>query len=489
MSAPLPTTPQSFAELFAALQACSSIAAQPIGDAQQQVDYASLAGYLRAIDQHLTAQNVLADDCVAFESENTTASLLVLLALLCRGQHLLIVPPQGNPLKEPGFKPAIPAFCNAHLTVSSITADTLSVDKILPLINRYHNTDFSVAAYQRLPMQHQRLLLLRTSGSMGDAKLVCFSHEKLLGNASNCVPRFALTAASRVSIAVPIFHQYGLSAALIPSLLAGAAIDLQANTNLLRFIAHAKRFVPDTVYLNPTLITMLLGRRNSTLTFARTISAGAPLAIPLYADYTARFGPITNLYGSTEMGAVATATPAGDAADSAMQFTPLSGVDMQINPQDSALHCVHPYPFEGYLDSQGQALPTQACPYDTGDVAEPLDNGGFKLLGRQKDSFNRNGFLVRFADVENALLATGEVEQAVVLTSQQETVRGQKLYAFCVPKNLQAEQSINNQTIRQACFTLLPKYAVPDEVILQKTFPLAPSGKIDRQFFQQYISA
>ncbi len=487
--------PLCFSKLLHGLSHSDEVNHHLLSDAQTQVYYRDLLDYFSRIESFLREQNIAPDDCVAFECHNTVAAIVVLLALFDRGQHLLLLPPQGNTLKEPGFKPEVPAFCKAHLTVFSSQQEQaasaeISPENITSLISVDSHVLFDTEAYHRLPLNGQRLLLLRTSGSMGDAKIVRFSHEKLLGNAINCVERFALNTESRVTIAVPVFHLYGLAAGLIPSLLAGASLNVQDNTNILRFMAHERRFKPNIVYLNPTLAIMLLkGRRNSK-PFIQTISAGAALPEKVYHDYRERFGPFTNLYGSTELGAAATTIMQHDMQydkNRPNRLMPMSGVKMTVDSTNNTLHCLHPCGFDGYLNSQGQSLAVETSPYSTGDVAKILEGGEFELLGRQNDSTNRDGFLVRFADIENALLQTGEVEQAIVIHGSKETPRGQKLHAFCIAKK-SSSNPITSQTIRQACFSLLPKYAVPDDITLWRTFPLSSSGKIDRQSLQQLIT-
>ncbi len=473
----------SFTELLDKQYQSDTVAGNDINDATSRVRYRDLPAFFATLAAHLQAQGIGRDDCIACECQNTTAALIVLLALFYRGQHLLLLPPQDNPLKEPGFKPEIPAFCKIHLTVSEGEADATGITHLL---NIYQYDQFDATAYTRLEPGEKRLLLLRTSGSMGNAKIVRFSHANLLGNAANCVRRFELTTQSRITIAVPIFHMYGLGAGFVPALLAGACINVQTNTNILRFMENERRFKPDVVYLNPTLATMLLkGRRNSQ-PYTRTISAGAALSESLYHDYRERFGLFTNLYGSTEMGAAATTVAHLD-GDKPNRLLPMPGVKMLIDPDSRALRCLHPYGFDGYINSQGEPLPVTTRPYNTSDDAKNLEDGRIELLGRQSDSTNRAGFLVQFTDIENALLRTGEVEQAVVLSGQQETVRGQKLYAFCISKKTTPSRDITSQSIRQACFEQLPRYAVPDEIILMEAFPLAPSGKINRRLLQQHI--
>ena len=41
--------------------------------------------------------------------------------------------------------------------------------------------------------------------------------------------------------------------------------------------------------------------------------------------------------------------------------------------------------------------------------------------------------------------------------------------------------------MRQKCFDLLPRYAVPDEVVIVESLPHLPSGKVDRRAVRALI--
>ncbi len=474
----------TFITLLDQLQGSELVKQPCLGDTETQIAYTDLADYFDVLESYFLKHDIKVTDCIAFECANTTAALIVLLALFYRGQHFLLLPSEGNALKEPGFKPCIPAFCDIHLTVNGLnSASGCKPETLVKGMNSYHNPLFNQVAYQRLGFSEPKILL-RTSGSMGDAKMVVFTHDKLLANAQNCVSRFDLNEDSRVTLAVPIFHLYGLGAGLIPALIAGAFIDLQADTNILRFMDHQRRFKPNVVYLNPTLCAMLVKmRRKSQQPFKQTISAGAALATTLHQQYQTYFGTLTNLYGSTEMGAAATTTN-----EQTTSLYPMSGVEITID-DNKRLYCSHSYGFNGYINSQGEAVAISILPYATGDIAKPLDKDCFELIAREANSCNRAGFLVQFNDIEHVLLDIDAIIQVLVLNSDEETLRGKKLYAFCQLDYGFTYTENQAKLIRQVCFNELPRYAVPDEIILRQSLPLLANGKIDRQALKQSITA
>jgi acyl-CoA synthetase (AMP-forming)/AMP-acid ligase II len=41
--------------------------------------------------------------------------------------------------------------------------------------------------------------------------------------------------------------------------------------------------------------------------------------------------------------------------------------------------------------------------------------------------------------------------------------------------------------VRQKCFELLPRYAVPDDVVIVDSLPHLPSGKVDRRAVRDLV--
>ncbi|MCB0198280.1 MAG: long-chain fatty acid--CoA ligase, partial [Anaerolineae bacterium] len=93
--------------------------------------------------------------------------------------------------------------------------------------------------------------------------------------------------------------------------------------------------------------------------------------------------------------------------------------------------------------------------------------------------------LVLLADIEKALEKIEAVAQVVVLATQTENKRGQQIVAFCL---LKQGATASGPDLRANSFDLLPRYAVPDEVLVVEAFPTLPSGKVDRQALTVMVS-
>jgi len=285
---------------------------------------------------------------------------------------------------------------------------------------------------------------------------------------------------------------YGLGAAFLPAIAAGASIDMQAHANLLRYMERERQFDPNVAFLTPTLCEMLLVGRRASRPYKLVVTAGDRIKAERFLAFETRFGCLVNLYGSTEMGAIAAQT-SQDPLEVRMTTVgkPMPGVQIRLNitstERDSEINpvgtlwCQHAYGFEGYVMENGakddQDIPTQSEWFETRDMGRIRQDGYLEVFGRYDQSVNRSGLLVLFADIEQAIETIEGIKRVIVVVKG-ESKRGQRLIAFCVPC---AGTVVCNTHIRTACFRLLPRHAIPDEVIIVQTLPLLANGKVDRQ--------
>lgn len=280
---------------------------------------------------------------------------------------------------------------------------------------------------------------------------------------------------------------YGLGAGFLPATMVGASIDLQEQSNILKYLERERHFNPTVAFLTPLLCDMLVQGRRISRPYKLVVTAGDKIKEDLFRAFDARFGPLVNLYGSTEMGAVAACEPTDTVAVRATTNKLMTAVQMKLDddsddPEETRigeLYCKHEYGFEEYLDEQGKKIASSPLEwFKTGDLGKLLPNGYIQVMGRCDHSVNRSGFLVLFTDIEKAMEKIEAVTQVVVVAVTGEEKWGQRIAAFCV---LSQNATLSDTQIRAACFDLLPKYAIPDQVLIVKELPTLPSGKLDRQ--------
>jgi len=451
-----------------------------ITDGQLSCVYHELPTLFNQFDDYFASAGVTPNQAVAFECSNSVPGALTLLYLLTRGYGLLLLPPP--PGKDTSFRPPLPQFCQTQIIVQP--TETLTPSSFL-LFEKNNQ-------YQPKPIETKNKLFMRTSGSMGRSKIVVHTHTNLIKNATNCIERFHLEANDKVTLPVPIFHMYGLGAGFLPSILVGASIDLQEKTNILKYLQRERTFAPTVAFFTPNLCEMLIKGKRNPRPYKTVVTAGARIKETIFREFATRFGGLVNLYGSTEMGAIAATEPTDSVEIRATTIgKPMRDVMLELRTDDNEhstqgeLYCQHAYGYEAYLDETGQQISVAETWYQTGDLAERLSDGFIKILGRLGNSVNRRGYLVLFSDIEREIEKIDAVEQVVVVKGQQETEQGPELIAFCV---LQRGIVLSDIELRQHCFDYLPKHAIPDHIYLLKTLPTLPSGKINRQALIQKLN-
>lgn len=252
----------------------------------------------------------------------------------------------------------------------------------------------------RDPLDDRALNLhFHTSGSTGEAKLIRRSLGQMTAEVAALHGLWGTALGEAPVLAtVPHQHVYGLMFKLLWPLAAGRPFFTRQHDHWEDVAAE----MPEGAVLvtSPAHLTRLGGL--APLAAARRpgmiLSAGAPLPEGAAEEARRVLGvPVTEIYGSTETGAIATRRR--DGGD-------------------------HPWiPLPGYAVRLGAAGGMRLDAPDTveggwielADRIEPLAAGGFRLLGRADRIAKIEGKRVSLDEVEHALAALPEVEAAAVL--------------------------------------------------------------------------
>ncbi len=477
-------------DLIRWLSADPGVRDRVLTDGLHTVAYAEVARLLDRLDGLFESHGVSRRHPLALECSQSVAGALALLYVMSREHDVVLLPDLSESSKEAGTPRFIPSFCS-HVVTAKPGGD-LPGSAIRIAVNEGFSEEPAMAGFRGPD------LYLRTSGSTGVPKLTRMSHQRWLNNAQACVERWQLTAEDRLSVPVPIFHSYGFGAAFLPGLLAGAAMDVGSGGNILRYREREESFNPNVAFLTPALCDMFLTVRKTPRFYRLAITAGDKIKRETMANFEPRFGPLLNLYGSAEMGAVSAASP-DDPPDDRLATAgyPLAGIELRVDgtgvdieavegEQAGRLFCRQKNGSAGYL-IQEERWRFEARGdddwFETGDLAKIRADGYLEVLGRSGLSVKRDGLLVVFADVESAVEKVEGVRRAVVVAAG-ESRRGPRLVAVCVAADGAALQP---DAVRRSCFDLLPRYAVPDEVVIVDALPHLPSGKVDRRSVREMV--
>ena len=115
--------------------------------------------------------------------------------------------------------------------------------------------------------------------------------------------------------------------------------------------------------------------------------------------------------------------------------------------------------------------------YKTGDLVRYRPDGNIEFLGRIDHQVKVRGFRIELGEIEATLRQHEDVQDAVVL-ARDDTPGGRQLVAYVT-----AADSVTPEIddLRGFLRGVLPEYMIPAFFITLDTFPLTPSGKVDRR--------
>lgn len=116
--------------------------------------------------------------------------------------------------------------------------------------------------------------------------------------------------------------------------------------------------------------------------------------------------------------------------------------------------------------------------YKTGDLARYLPDGRLDYLERIDRQVKLRGFRIELPEIEAALAALPQIEQAAVVLQHEAATTDQRLVAYLVAAQAADLQAAD---LRAALSTTLPDYMIPAQFILLSTLPLTAHGKVDRR--------
>jgi rifamycin polyketide synthase module 1/2/3 len=122
--------------------------------------------------------------------------------------------------------------------------------------------------------------------------------------------------------------------------------------------------------------------------------------------------------------------------------------------------------------------------YRTGDLGRRDENGFLRISGRTKELIIRGGENIYPAEVEDALIASDDVQDAAVVGLPHRHL-GEVPVAFVVPRE---PGGLDHGAVLDAARERLSAFKVPEQLIEIEQIPRTGSGKILRFALQQRLS-
>ena len=333
-----------------------------------------------------------------------------------------------------------------------------------------------------------------TGGTTAQSKGVMLSHRNLVANAlqtRHWLPE-AVEGNERFLCVVPIFHSYGLTAAMNVPVSVGAAMILKSQFQTLDVLKAIKKYKPTIFPGSPNMYVAINNfrgvRKYGIKSIKACISGSAPLPVEVQEAFEKLTkGRLVEGYGLTEASPVTHANPLGDKRRIGTIGVPLPSTESKIvdlsnrkkevkQGQIGELAIRGPQVMMGYWkDLKGtKEVLTDDAWLLTGDVAQADEDGYVRIIARKADMWFPDKRKKKPAfprDVEEVIYEIPQVKEVAVTA-----VAGHP-FAFVIA----GKDTPTPKAIIAYCKRRLPPHLVPRFVIFLDDFPRTFIGKVLRR--------
>jgi oxalate---CoA ligase len=342
-------------------------------------------------------------------------------------------------------------------------------------------------------------ILMRTSGTTADPKLVGLSHANVIAATVAMGSVFQLAPDDICLTPMPLHHVHGLIAGALSALAAGSSIHCCENFSPQAFDAALRGFSPTWLTAAPALHLAMCdyyenkGARPGITTLRRFRSSSAPLAPSSVRTLEDLFdAPLLETYGLTETASTICSNllPPGERKlgsvgvpikaellilDDAERKAP-PGVDGEILLRGAGV-------IREYLGTQPDGAFWEGW-LRTGDIGHVDDDGYLYVVGRKKEVFKRGGHSVFPLEIDNALSTHPSVAEAIAFSIPHDTL-GEDVMAAVVGK---PDASIDPGSLREHLSASLSSYKIPTRVLIVDSIPRNAIGKALRREMAQQLA-
>lgn len=334
-------------------------------------------------------------------------------------------------------------------------------------------------------------MVMYTSGTTGFPKGALISHGAYLANVEAIASAGKLTGEDRLLVSLPLFHNGGLIALLMPALSRGApAVILPRGFNPDHVMSLVEHHAITVTMWVPTMLAMILeagaNERHDAGSLARIWYGSSPIAPELFARVRAAFGAkLYQFYGMTETGMTAVLTPedhdihpqgTGKAMPPAtLRIVDTFGADVAEGEVGELISKQTPLGMLGYLGNETATRKTVRDGWiHTGDMARNLGEGYFLLVDRKTDMIISGAENIYPREIEKVLMAHPHIAEAAVFGIP-DPVYGEAVCAAIVPAE---GVDLHEADLIAYCSERLAGYKKPKHIITHTGLPRNAAGKV-----------
>jgi long-chain acyl-CoA synthetase len=336
-----------------------------------------------------------------------------------------------------------------------------------------------------------------TGGTTGVPKAAMLTHYNLVANTVQ-IRRWIYDiedGANRTMGAIPFYHVYGMTVAVLLSIYTAGELIIIANPRPIDVVMEAIDREKPTLYPGvPSMYVGIINHPNVARYDLRSVRACLSGSAPLPMDVQIKFGEITGGrlvegYGLTEAAPVTHVNPIYGERRAGAIGLPVSDVEAKIvnfetledalAGEQGELWVRGPQVMIGYWNQPEETAKTIMKDgwLRTGDIARMDADGYFYIVDRLKDIIIASGYNIVPREVEEVLYEYPKVQEAVV-AGIPDRYRGETVKAFIV---LKAGQTATAEEIITFCRTKLAPFKVPTQVEFRSELPKTMVGKMLRR--------
>ncbi len=449
--------------------------------ADEALDYAQLEARVAAMVKGLSARGVQPGDRVGLLADGSPDVVAAWLAVVARGATVVPLSTRATAAEvaRDAERVALRLLLvdQAHVAEHGAELESLRLDRLFdPQAEPVDDPEL-----QAVPAPDGVAMLLFTSGTTRDARIVRIGHRALLRHTQALAGTperpgvLGLGPDDVVLATLPLAHSFGIRMTALAPLAVGARVEIEPDFDASRSIDRCRRAGVTWMAGVPTMFARwaeVEGRPWGTLKWA--LSAGAPLTEDVRLRAERRLGaPVRQGYGLTEATFCTLDAPPAPPAPGTVG-RPVPGVELRVEAGEVLVrgdNLMDGYegepPFEGWLR--------------TGDLGHVDSEGRLTLVGRAKDLILRGGHNVHPAEVEDVVASYPGVREVAVV-GRPDAVLGEEVVAVVV-----ADATFDRSGLDAFLRARLSGSKRPRECVEVEALPVGRSQKVLRRMLREQL--
>lgn len=374
---------------------------------------------------------------------------------------------------------------------------------IAPDLYRYRDLVDSTAPLPTVESTADDVVLFQyTGGTTGKPKAAMLTNHNLVSNVRQVGAWFSKAEAGeeKVLAAIPFFHVYGMTAAMLFAVDQGAEMVIMPDPRNIEMVMKIIEREAITIYPGVPAMYIAINNHPKVQQYnLRSIKSCFSGASSLPVHVATKFeeltgGQLVEGYGLTECSPIVTGNPIFGERRVGTIGVPMPNTEVAVvalTPDANGLYPLLAQGEEGELVVRGpqvmkgywnhtdedQVIIDADGWFHTGDIGTMDNDGYFTIVDRKKDLIIASGYNIVPREVEEVLFSHEKILDASV-AGVPDPKRGETVKAFIV---LKPGQQAEVDEIRAFCKQQLAPYKVPTAVEFRTELPKTQAGKVLRR--------